>query len=185
MSIEELFKLFEKQRENVKKEKGKLITIPVEQLDQMEKEYRNCQLRLRFCREQKDELEKKFKEQVSKTKSWSAKYNYQIRKSKNEIYEELEKEQQAELEKHARNRLNWKEHELEQKYLMKEIQLKSQIKEGIKEVIEDFANRLSEEKNRYEEKHDLDNERNQGYLIGIAKTRKELLKAFEEYEKKV
>ena len=82
MSIEELFKLFEKQRENVKKEKGKLITIPVEQLDQMEKEYIEIQRELRDYKEELKKTKQKLEETKSKSKSWQSKYTWQIQKSK-------------------------------------------------------------------------------------------------------
>lgn len=203
MSFEELQKLFELQRENVKKEKGKLITIPVEQLDQMEKEYIEIQKELRDYKEELKKTKQKLEETRSKSKSWQSKYTWQIQKSKEQIRKELSEKLEPQVRKDLEWRLGYKEAELEAKYHQKMIDLnveylkkKEKVNDEIEEVVkerieklgkikEDFANRLSEEKNRYEEKHDLDNERNQGYLIGIAKTRKELIKAFEEYEKKV
>lgn len=185
MSFEELQKLFELQRENMKKRTNKVITIPVEQLSQIEQEYINVKKALNIYRNEAEKYKKKYKEQVNKTKSWSAKYNAIIRKEKNEIYDELYHSQQERLEKAAKYHLEYQQQQLEEEYLAKKMDIRQNIKEGIKEVIDTFVDRLSKEKDRYEEQYDLENERNQGYLIGIAKTRKELIKAFEEYEKKV
>lgn len=202
MSFEEMINLFEKQRENRKKQKGKLITIPVEQLDQIEEEYIKIQKQLKINKEELEKTKEKLAGETSKSKSWMNKYIWQISKSKKEIKKELKEELEPQVRKEIEWKLSNKLRELESEYHQKKINLKSEyyqkemrleeninnkIESVVKERIEklekvrdNFSERLSKEKDRYEEKYDLDSERNQGYLIGIAKTKKEMIKAFDE-----
>lgn len=191
MKMEEIISIFEKQREYRSKEKGKFITLPIKQLDYIEEDYAKSQDKIRKLQDELKSMEEKLNEARTKRASWSAKYTNLANKTKEELYEEFKERNETKLKSELEWKLDYKRQEMETKYLKKEKELVNNIDNIIEQTVkkrieklenirDDFSKRLSEEKDRYEEKHDLESEKNQGYLIGIAKTRKELINAFNE-----
>lgn len=195
MNDSELEKLFAKYRDIIAKEKEyKYAKISLEELNTMQDELFKLREENENLKLQNEELEAKYNNSKSKASSWSSKYHALERKEKNSIYNELKEQQFEILKRQARDIVEWnadsERNKLELEYEKKKAELDITISRKVNERIDnlakirdEFSSFLSEEKDRYEEKYDLENERNQGYLIGIAKTRKVMLEAFDRYIK--
>lgn len=193
MNDSELEKLFAKYRDVVAKEKEyKYAKISLEELNTMQDELFKLREENENLKLQNEELEAKYNNSKSKASSWSSKYHALERKEKNSIYNELKEQEFEKLKRQARDIVEWnannEKHKLELEYEKKKSELDVIISRKVNERIDnlakiraEFSSFLSEEKDRYEEKYDLENERNQGYLIGIAKTRKVMLEVFDKY----
>lgn len=189
----EIEKLFEKYRKIIEQEKEyKYTKITIEQLNALNDELIKLREENEKLLKENEKISTKLKETKSRATSWCSKYNALATKEKKLIYEDLREKEYQKLYDEIKRKVDFdifkERNSLEREYKNKEIELHNKIVAGVNNRIDclerirdDFSTLLSYEKDRYEEKYDLDNERNQGYLIGIAKTRKTVLEVFDRY----
>lgn len=190
----EIEKLFEKYRKIIEQEKEyKYTKITIEELNDLNNELIKLREENEKLLKENEKLSTKLEEAKSRAVSWCSKYNALATKEKKEIYKELEEKTKDKLYDDIKRKVDFdifsERKRLEREYRNKEINLHNKIVEEVNirvsnlgKIKEEFLQMLNNEMNRYTEKHELEeNERNQGYLIGIAKTRKTLAQEFDKY----
>lgn len=177
-SIEEML---ERYRQLIEKEKDyKYTKITIEELNSLNDELINLRESVEKLQKDNEDLEEKLKKARSGQASWASRYTSlekryeKIKEGEiDDIYEHLKKRAWDKLYRDADYEAKKKNNE----FLSKEY---SELQEKYKSIRTRFDRYLTEEKNRYEEKYDLEDAHNQGYLIGISKVRKEFLRAYDD-----
>ena len=148
------------------------------------------------CKERNEDIElmiNEIAELSTKVRSLQAKLGYQLGKEVAKEKEELKKEKQKyinmqsdlteyEWKKEQLNNINLrleKVREKENNYHEKETEGFKKCEEFVKENEKKIIDALSNELIRWTEENDIDNQRSQGYLIGINKAKKVVRETYE------
>lgn len=134
-------------------------------------------IELQYLKKQVEDWKHKYQSQCSKMGAYKAKVTKEIREREQDI-EWREKKIEEKLEFIKNNNYDdlYKERQeiadLRRKVEKNDEENREQIKKDFEEMKQEIIDELSKELIRWTEENDIDNQRSQGYLIGINKAKK-------------
>ena len=179
--IVQIFK--QKANKCIELEKTKeLIPMKIEQYNELMDKIMDLENENEFLKKRNEKLENDLKKTRHNYQSVNGKYNNLLRKSKNEVYDELKETMENKLRKDLEYcyEINYriKVNEVYSNYAKEvEEETKKRIL-NIEEAKDLFNKKINEEIDRYVNLYDIEQENNKGYFIGIMKTKKILNEVF-------